>query len=204
MGFYKHLVLPHFCHLAMSNRRLQPYRQRVVGASEGRVLEVGIGSGRNLSFYARSVTEVLGLDPSPQLIAMARHAAERSAIPVKLLEASAEAIPLDDRSIDTIVMTWTLCTVTQSRMALDEMRRVLKPDGRLLFAEHGLAPDPSVRRWQNRLTPIWSGISGGCHLNRDIDDLIRTSGFHMVELHRGYMRGPKPMSYMYQGSARRA
>ncbi|SDR51424.1 Methyltransferase domain-containing protein [Rhizobiales bacterium GAS113] len=202
MGFYSDIILPRLCHLSMRNRRFLPYRQRVIGAAEGRVLEIGIGSGLNLPFYGAPVREVLGLEPAPQLIAMARRRAEASAVPVTLVEGSAEAIPLDAKSIDTVVTTWTLCTIPQAANALAEMRRVLKPSGRLLFVEHGLAPDLGVRNWQNRLTPAWKFISGGCHLNRPIQTMIESAGFRCDRLETGYMPGPKPMAFIYEGSAR--
>jgi ubiquinone/menaquinone biosynthesis C-methylase UbiE len=195
-------VLPRLCHLAMRNRQLLPYRERVVGMAGGRVLEIGVGSGLNLPFYRSAVREMLALEPSPQLIAMARRT--RAPMPVTFMAASAEAIPLDDASIDTVVTTWTLCTIPRALDALGEMRRVLGPGGRLLFVEHGLSPDQSVRRWQDRLTPAWRALSGGCHLNRPIRTMIEAAGFRIDRLETGYMPGPKPMTFLYEGSARPA
>jgi ubiquinone/menaquinone biosynthesis C-methylase UbiE len=202
MSLYQDRIVPHLVNLAMRNRHLLPYRQRVIGAAEGRVLEVGIGSGLNLPFYTPQVSELLGLEPSPRLAAMARRAAGSSPVPVRLIEGSAEAIPLEDKCIDTIVTSWTLCTIPEVVQALREMRRVLKRDGQLLFVEHGLAPEPGVRKWQDRLTPIWKRIGGGCHLNRPIRALIETAGFSIGEIRTGYMQGPKPMTYLYEGRAR--
>lgn len=202
MGFYADVLMPRLCHLAMRNERLLPYRKRVVGAAEGRVLEIGAGSGLNLPFYGPDVREVLALEPAPSLVEMARHAPHRPDLSLRFLEASAEAIPLDDQSVDTVVTTWTLCTIPQAGTALSEARRVLRPGGRLLFVEHGLSPDASVRRWQDWLTPGWRRISGGCHLNRPIRTMIEASGFHFDRVETGYMPGPKPMTYMYEGSAR--
>jgi ubiquinone/menaquinone biosynthesis C-methylase UbiE len=122
-------------------------------------------------------------------------------MPVNFLEASAEAIPLDRHSVDTIVTTWTLCSIPQAVIALAEMRRVLRPGGKLLFAEHGQAPDAGVRRWQDRLTPVWRRIGGGCHLNRPIRSMIEGAGFRIDRIETGYIPGPKPMSFMYEGSA---
>ena len=201
MGFYNDIILPRVCDLAMRNKQLRPYRERVIGAAEGRVLEIGIGSGRNLPFYRPQVTELLALEPSPQLTAMARHAG-RPDIPVNFVEASAEAIPLDDRSVDTVVTTWTLCSIPDAAIALTEMRRVLRPSGKLLFVEHGMAPDRNVRRWQDWLTPVWKRISGGCHLNRPISTMIESAGFRIDRVEIGYMPGPKAMTFMYEGSAR--
>src|SRR5882724_5695642 len=144
MGFYQDRILPHLINLAMRHRELVSYRERTISAAEGRVLEIGIGSGLNLPFYPRHLREILGLDTSPRLLAMSRAAAERSSLPVTFIEGSAEAIPLDDHSIDSVVTTWTLCTIPAAAQALGEMRRVLKPSGHLLFVEHGLSPDANV------------------------------------------------------------
>jgi len=202
MGFYNNVILPRLCHLVMRNRRLVPHRERVIASAEGRVLEIGIGSGLNLPFYGPHVHEIVGLEPAPRLIAMARQVAERMPMPVTFMEESAATIPLDGNTVDTVVMTWTLCTIPQADRALSEMRRVLKPNGRLLFVEHGLASDDGVRRWQNWLTPAWKRISGGCHLNRPIQSMIESAGFRFDRLQTAYMPGPKPMSFIYEGSAR--
>jgi len=202
MGFYSNIILPRLCHLAMRNERLVPYRERVIGAAEGRVLEIGVGSGLNLPFYRPAVQDILALEPAPRLVEMARRTSREANMHVHFIEASAEAIPLDDHSVDTVVTTWTLCTIPQAAVALGEMRRVLRTGGRLLFVEHGLAPDESVRRWQDWLTPPWRRISGGCHLNRPIRRLIEANGFAIDRLETGYMVGPKPMTFMYEGSAK--
>lgn len=201
MGFYQDRILPWLIDLAMRQGRLAEYRGRVVPAATGRVLEIGIGSGRNLPFYGSGVSRIIGLDPSPQLLQLARDAARDRSLPLELIEGSAEAIPLDDRSVDTIVTTWTLCSVPQAQRALQEMRRVLKPGGRLLFVEHGRAPEPRVQWWQDHLTPAWKHLSGGCHLNRAIGELIPDAGFRIERLKTGYMAGPKAMTFMYEGSA---
>jgi ubiquinone/menaquinone biosynthesis C-methylase UbiE len=202
MGFYHERIVPCLIHLSMRQRILAAYRSRIVSAAAGRVLEVGVGSGLNLPFYGGSVKYVVGLDPSPRLLAMAREAANRSGKPLELVEGTAEAVPLEDRSVDTVVTTWTLCSIPDANRALNEMRRVLKPAGQLLFVEHGRAPDSGVRWWQDRLTPMWKCLGGGCHLNRAIKDLIENAGFRIEQLDNGYMRGPKPMTFMYEGSAR--
>jgi ubiquinone/menaquinone biosynthesis C-methylase UbiE len=201
MGFYHDQVVPLLTSLSMRNKHLAAYRDRVVPAATGRVLEVGIGSGLNLPRYSPHVQQVIGLELSPKLLNMARQVGRQS-FPVDLIEGSAEEIPLEDASIDTVVTTWTLCTIPDASRALNEMRRVLKPGGRLLFVEHGRAPDPKVVWWQDRLTPIWKRLGGGCHLNRAIESLIQGSGFRFERLDTGYMRGPKPMTFMYEGSAR--
>jgi ubiquinone/menaquinone biosynthesis C-methylase UbiE len=185
----------------MSNGDLLPYRRRVLSAAEGRVLEVGIGSGLNLPLYPAAVREVIGLDPSPKLLEMARRAADRSALPVSLIEDTAEAIPLDSGSVDTVVTTWTLCSIHRAEQALGEMRRILRPGGQLLFVEHGLSPEQAVRRWQDRLTPLWKRIGGGCHLNRPVRTLVENAGFSIARIETGYAKGPRPMVFMYEGRA---
>jgi ubiquinone/menaquinone biosynthesis C-methylase UbiE len=136
------------------------------------------------------------------LLAIARRRAATAGIRAELLQGSATAIPLADNTVDTIVMTWTLCSITDPLAALREMRRVLAPSGRLLFVEHGLSPEPRVERWQHRLTPVWRHIAGGCHLDRKIDDLVRSAGFDLTELRTEYAHGPRQMTYMYLGCAR--
>ena len=204
MGFYSNHVLPHLIALAMRHRDLAAYRRRVLAGAEGRVLEVGIGPGLNLPFYRSSISDIIGLDPSPQLLDMARQQGRATGIPLELLQGSAEAIPLDNASVDTVAMTWTLCSIPDAPRALAEIRRVLKPSGSLLFVEHGAAPDPGVAAWQNRLTPVWRHIAGGFHLNRDVEGLLRTAGFEITDLQQGYMRGLRPFTFMSDGHARPA
>jgi ubiquinone/menaquinone biosynthesis C-methylase UbiE len=201
MGLYKDRILPAMIDRAMRNAMLDPFRQRIAGAAEGCVLEIGIGSGRNLPLYASHAERILGLDPSPQLLARARDRASADAR-VKLLTGSAEQIPLADRSIDTIVMTFVACSIPEVATALSEMRRVLKPTGRLLFVEHGRAPDARVAHWQDRITPLWRKIQGGCHLNRKMDDLIANAGFRMDHLETRFLPGPKILTFVYEGAAR--
>jgi ubiquinone/menaquinone biosynthesis C-methylase UbiE len=202
MAFYRERVLPALIDASMRQKALRPYRQRVVGAAAGRILEIGVGSGRNLPFYLDAAEEVIALDPSRKLLSMARTASAAVQVRIRFLAGSAEAIPLPSKSVDTVLTTWTLCTIPDPLRALGEMRRVLKPGGRLLFVEHGRSPDTSVRRWQDRLTPVWKRIGGGCHLNRPIGALIVGSGFHLDQLETAYMPGPRPMTYMYEGEAR--
>jgi ubiquinone/menaquinone biosynthesis C-methylase UbiE len=188
--------------LAMRDKKLAAYRDRVVPAAEGRVLEIGIGSGLNVSRYSANVQQLIGLDPSPKLMQMARRVEHRNVRLVDFIEGSAEEIPLETATFDTVVTTWTLCSIPDAHRALREMHRVLKPGGQLLFVEHGRAPDPTVVWWQDRLTPIWRCIGGGCHLNRPIAQLIEGAGFRFERFDTGYMPGPKPMTFMYEGSAR--
>ena len=202
MSFYQRNVLPHLLHFAMRQNYLAPFRARVIGAAEGRVLEIGIGSGLNFPLYGAPVTSVIGLEPSPELLRMARPRASTAPVPITLLDASAETIPLDARSVDTVVTTWTLCTIPNAPLALSEMRRVLKPGGTLLFVEHGRAPESGVARWQDRLDPLWSRFAGGCHLNRKMDDLIAGNGFRIDVLMNTRVPGPRTHTFLYEGSAR--
>src|SRR5215207_3209331 len=202
MGFYNDRVAPYLIALAMRQRNLAEYRRRLVPTAHGRVLEIGIGSGLNLPFYGAAVEHIFGLDPSSQLLAMAERRLRRMHGTVTLIEGAAEAIPLEDGAVDTVVMTWTLCSVAAPFAALCEIRRVLNPGGDLLFIGHGASPDPGVAKWQDRLTPFWKHISGGCHLNRDAALLLTSAGFNVRELRRGYMRGPRPFTFMSEGRAR--
>jgi ubiquinone/menaquinone biosynthesis C-methylase UbiE len=202
MGLYQDWVVAVLTDLSMRNKRLRPYRERVAGAAEGRVLDVGIGSGLNLPFYGQRAREVFGLDPSSRLLARAQDQTQHTQVHVHLLEGSAECIPLADRSMDTVVMTWTGCSIPDVRAALREMRRVISPGGRLLFVEHGRAREPGVARWQERLDPLWLRFSGGCHLSRKIDDLLSDAGFRIEGLKTGYIPGPRIMTFLYEGAAR--
>ena len=202
MGFYYDHIVPHLVNLAMRNRLLKAYRERIVGLAEGRVLEIGIGSGLNLPFYTEHATEILGLEPHPKLLEMASPKSRRDR--ATLIEGSAESIPLDRASVDTILVTWTLCSIPDLSRALSEMHRGLKPGGQLLLVEHGLAPDEEVRTWQHRLTPLWKRLAGGCHFDRPIADLVASAGFRFKHLQTGYMEGPKPMTFMYEGVAARS
>jgi ubiquinone/menaquinone biosynthesis C-methylase UbiE len=205
VALYNDIILPRLVHLAMRNKKLAPYRERIVPAAHGRVLEVGIGSGLNLPYYGPGVTEIIGLEPSRPLIGMVYQRARTSGKRVSVVEGSAEAIPVETASVETVVMTWTLCSIANARAALAEIRRVMKPGADLLFVEHGRAPDTSVVRWQDRLTPVWRPLAGGCHLNRPIADLLRQAGFNVTDLRTGYMRGGlRPFSFMYEGRARAA
>jgi len=167
------------------------------------VLEIGIGSGLNLQFYSPEVRHLYGVDPSVEL---QRMAAERaSAVPFEVtffLQSAEEPLPLEDSSIDTVVVTWTLCSIPNPLLALQQMKRVLKASGRMIYIEHGRSADTGVTVWQDWMTPAWRRIGGGCHLNRKVDDLIRAAGFHISEQKTFYLPGPRPMTYTYEGVAR--
>lgn len=203
MGVYAKYILPRFIDLAMRNKDAAKVRADWVPHARGDVLEVGIGSGLNLPFYSSEVQRLYGLEPSAELQRIAGARAANAGTKVEFLSQSAEEpLPLSDRSIDTVVITWTLCSIANPSSALRQMKRVLKPSGVLIFVEHGLAPDPRVSTWQDRLTPLWKRIGGGCHLNRRIDALLVEAGFEILELKTSYLPGPRPMTYTYQGFAR--
>lgn len=203
MGFYQKRVLPWLIHAAMRNRDLVPLRSRIGAEASGRVLEIGVGSGLNFAFYGESVRSAIALDPSGELLRMARRNASKAGREVHFLEGSAEAIALADEAVDSIVTTFTLCSIPDLPRALSEMRRVLRPDGRIYFAEHGRSPDPCVARLQDRLTPWWKPLAGGCHLNRAIDREFASAGFALHRLETGYLPGPRPFTYVFQGIATR-
>lgn len=202
MGFYVKRVLPHLIDLTMRNPEATRLRADWVPRACGDVLEVGIGSGLNLPLYSSQVRRVYGVDPSRELQQMARKRA--AAIPLKVeffLQSAEDQLPLADSSVDTVVMTWVLCSVSNPPRALREIRRVLKKQGQLIFLEHGRSPDRGVAGWQERLTPLWKRVSGGCHLNRKIDEIIAEAGLQISELTTYYLPGPRPLTYTYQGVA---
>ena len=202
MGLYGKYVLPRVVHLACSARPNMRQREKLVPLASGRVLEVGMGSGLNLPFYdARQVRKVWGLEPSPVMSKMASAAAEAVSFDVEFVSAGGEEIPLDSESFDTVLMTFTLCTIPDAERALREIARVLKRGGQLLFCEHGAAPDAGVLRWQNRINPLWRQLAGGCHLNRDIPGLIRRGGFEITRMDTMYIPGWRPASFNYWGTA---
>ncbi|APX89443.1 SAM-dependent methyltransferase [Brevirhabdus pacifica] len=201
MGIYDRYFLPRLTHMAMGTSLLTPYRERVIGGARGRVLEIGVGSGLNLPLYGDGVEAITAIDPSAPLLDLARDRAATAAAPVDLIEASAEDLPLSCDSFDMVTVTWTLCSVRDPARVLAELRRVLRPGGALAFVEHGRAPDPPVRRWQDRLTPFWRRCAGNCHLNRPVAQELEQAGFRIERLDTGYAKGPRPMTFMYEGRA---
>jgi SAM-dependent methyltransferase len=201
MGIYRRSILPRLIDWTMRSRDLTEYRERLVSRARGLVLEIGIGSGLNLPYYSRAVERILGLDPSEELLARSVREGSRATTPLHLVQAAAEAVPMRNESVDTVVMTWTLCSMADARAGLAEIRRVLKPGGELLFVEHGLSPDANVAAWQHRLDPIWTRIS--CHLDNPVDRLLHGAGFEVSHLDADYLgRGPKIMTFMYEGRAK--
>jgi len=207
MSFYDKYILPSFLNCACGAKPILYQRGKVVPLAEGLVLEVGIGSGLNIPFYdANKVDKVMGLDPSPELNEMAEKVVSKTAaengLNVEIILGSAEAMPFPDDHFDSVVITYTLCTIPDAESASLEIRRVLKPGGKLIFCEHGLAPDPGVAKWQGRIDPIWGKIAGGCHLNRDIPQLITGAGFTLETLEQMYLPStPKFAGYNYWGVA---
>ena len=202
MGLYEKYVLPRLVHLACGVKPAMRQREKVVPLARGRVLEIGIGSGLNLPYYDRDqVSRIWGLEPSPEMTAMAEKAARAAGLDVEFIGLPGEEIPLEDSSVDSVVVTYTLCTIPDAVGALGQMARVLAPGGELIFCEHGAAPDISVRRWQERINPVWKRFAGGCHLNRTIPELIREGGFEIVELETMYLPGWRPATFNYWGRA---
>ena len=199
--FYAHRVLPWLINCAMRHEQATRLRRANVPPARGVVLEVGVGSGLNLPMYTTAVTRLYGVDPSAELLAMARAKARDVPFPVEFFNQDACRLPLASESVDTVVVTWSLCSIDNPAEALGEMRRVLKPDGTLIFVEHGLSPDAGIRKWQDRLTPLWRRVAGGCHLNRKMDDLVRDAGFTLVDVRTGYVPGPRAFTFMYEGRA---
>ncbi|MEJ2161363.1 MAG: class I SAM-dependent methyltransferase [Chromatiales bacterium] len=203
MSFYDDRVLPHLIDLACSTKPTRKQREKIVHLAEGDVLEIGFGSGLNLPYYdAGKVRRIFGLEPSAGMRRKARPNVDASGLDVEFIDLPGEDIPLESNSVDTVLVTYTLCSIDDAVAALGGMRRVLKPGGNLLFCEHGAAPDGNVRRWQNRLNPGWKRFSGGCNMNRDIPGLIESSGFRITTDERMYIPGLKILSYNYWGSAK--
>lgn len=205
MSLWSKHVLPRLVESACKSREILEERRRWVPEARGRVLELGVGSGLNLAFYDPArVERVTGVDPSPELLAKCAPRARDARVPVTLIETHAEHLAFDRGAFDTVLVTYTLCSVLDPARVLAEVRRVLAPGGELLFVEHGLAPDAGVRRWQRRLTPAWSRCGGGCRLDRELPRELRDAGYRVDELRAHYGEGPRVLSYTFEGRARPA
>ncbi len=203
MGFYDKYLLPKLVHFTCGQNPAMRQREKVVPLAQGRVLEIGIGSGLNIPFYdAQKVGHLWGLDPSAEMWAIAQKNALEHHLDAEFIQSGAESIPLDDNSADTVLMTFTMCTIPDIHAALAEVRRVLKPSGMLIFCEHGEAPDAGVQRWQKRLNPVWRKFSGGCNLNRPIPALLQQAGFSSSDMQSMYLPGWRPATFNYWGTAR--
>jgi ubiquinone/menaquinone biosynthesis C-methylase UbiE len=205
LGFYNKYILPKFLNCACGTKPINFQRDKIVPLAKGIVLDVGIGSGLNIPFYNKSkIDHLYGLDPSDELLKIAKSIAEKHELEIEFLECGAEAIPLPDNSIDTVLITYTMCTIPDVELSNLEIMRVLKPEGQLLFCEHGLAPDKNIVKWQRRINPIWNKIAGGCNLNRDIPKLITSSGFKILDMEEMYLPStPKFAGYNYWGVAKK-
>ena len=205
MSLYNKYILPKFLNCACGSKPINYQRQKVVPLAKGKVLDIGIGSGLNIPFYnSDKIDKVIGIDPSHELIELAKELANDSKASIDLVIGSAESIPYPDNFFDTVLVTYTMCTIPNVAIANKEMWRVLKDDGRLIFCEHGLAPDKKISKWQNRIDPFWGKIAGGCHLNRDIQKLITDAGFSFESLDKMYLPStPKFAGYNYWGVSKK-
>ena len=205
MNLYNKYILPKFLNCACGSKPINYQRQKVVPLAKGKVLDIGIGSGLNIPFYnSDKIDKVIGIDPSHELLELAKELANDSKASIDFVIGSAESIPYPDNFFDTVLVTYTMCTIPNVAIANKEMWRVLKDDGRLIFCEHGLAPDKKISKWQNRIDPFWGKIAGGCHLNRDIQKLITDAGFSFESLDKMYLPStPKFAGYNYWGVSKK-
>lgn len=204
MYVYDRFVLPWLIDLACGLPMVQARRRELLPQAHGRVLEIGLGTGRNLPFYDRQrITQLVGVDPAVHMHTLARRRSARAGLDVELVGLSAEKLPLPSDSFDTVVCTYTLCSIADPAAALSEVARVLKPGGQLMFCEHGLSPQPSVARWQARIEPLWKAMVGGCHLTRNVPRLLQQAGLS-ADCAQGYIPGPRLLAYHFWGHARKA
>ena len=203
MSLYEKYVLPKFLNCACGSKPVARQREKVVPLAEGKVLEIGIGSGLNLPFYDKTkVDEIWGLDPSEELSEMARAVAIQEGMEVNFISSGAEEIPLPDDHFDSVLITYTMCTIPEVMRANTEIRRVLKNQGKMIFCEHGAAPDDNIRKWQKRINPFRGKIAGGCNIDRNIPSLIQDSGFDIIEIEEMYLPNtPKIAGYNFWGYA---
>jgi ubiquinone/menaquinone biosynthesis C-methylase UbiE len=205
LSFYNKYILPKVLNCTCASKPINYQRDKIVPLAEGVVLDVGIGSGLNIPFYNKTkIKQLYGLDPSKELLDIAKSVAKEKKLEIEFLECGAESIPLPDKSIDNVLITYTMCTIPDVAISNSEIMRILKDDGKLLFCEHGLAPDKNIAKWQKRINPLWSKIAGGCNLNKDIPNLISSSGFKILNMEEMYLPGtPKFAGYNYWGVAKK-
>jgi ubiquinone/menaquinone biosynthesis C-methylase UbiE len=201
VGFYGGHVLPRLTNTLLAKREFERVRERVAATLAGEVLEVGFGSGLNVPFYPSVVQRVLAVEPNTVARKLAASRVAASPIPIEYVGVDGASLPLGAESVDHVLVTWTMCTIPSVDAAVREMYRVLRPGGQLHFVEHGRSPDPKVARWQDRLNPLQRMWAGGCNLNRPIDSLVAEAGFELSHLEKFYMKGPKPVAYIYEGVA---
>ena len=203
MGFYDKHILPRCLDKACGIGPITKQREKVVPLAEGMVLEIGIGSGQNLPHYnPNTVTKIIGVDPDEHIWKRSEKRRADCPIEIERIGLSGEDIPLEKNTADSVVVTYSLCTIPDPIKALHEMKRILKPSGKIFFSEHGKAPDDKVHRWQNYIDPIWKKLAGGCHSGRDIPDLFKQAGLSFEDLQESYIPGPKVLSYNYWGIAK--
>lgn len=201
MGFYSDQILPRFVNVVMGVKEFEPIRARVSSGLEGDVVEIGFGSGLNVPSYPPAVKRVLAVDPATVGRKLAAKRLAATAVPVEFVGLDGEELPVESDSVDRVLATWTLCSIPKPERALAEIYRVLRSGGEFRFVEHGLSPEPTVARWQNRITPLQRRVAGGCHLNRPVQSLLDASGLEVTRIDSYYVSGPKPWGYMYEGAA---
>lgn len=201
MGFYEDRILPHLVDRALGSPPFEKARARVCSGLSGEVIEVGFGSGRNVPHYPTGIERVRAVDPATRARDIAEPRVEASPVPVEYIGLDGAHLPVEDESVDHVLVTWSLCTIPDAAGALAEIRRVLRPGGTLHFVEHGRSPDPRTSRWQSRITPVWRHFAGGCRLDRPIDELISAAGLDISELRNYTIQGPSIATYMYEGTA---
>jgi len=202
MGFYDRHILPHVLDCACATKPIRKQREKIIPLAHGDVVEIGIGSGHNLPYYDQDkVTKLIGIDPDANVWKKAAPNRAKFHKPLERLGLSGESIPLPDACADTVVVTYSLCTIPDPVKALVEMKRLLKPGAKLLFCEHGQAPDANVHTWQTRIDPMWKRIAGGCHSGRNIPSLLKSAGLKIDVMEEMYIPGPKILSYNYWGQA---
>ena len=203
MNFYEKYILPHLLNCTCNQKPFVHQRRKVVPLAKGNILEIGIGSGLNIPFYeAEGIHKIWGIDPSEELIAMAKNQVKDDTPDIEFIISKAEEIDFEDNFFDTILMTYTMCTISNLSEAFTELKRVIKPTGKLIFCEHGMAPDENVIKWQNRINTFWPKISGGCNINKEIPSIIESSGFSISDLENMYLpKTPKVLGFNYWGTA---